>query len=752
MVESLARETLVLRLLRLPGVVHLLDERLASERPFVVMPLIEGTPFPGRRDMPVAWEEIESQALSLAESLSRVHALGIVHRDLKPSNVLVNQHGIPYLLNFGISHGEDWGCTGSNSLGTPSYLAPEQAEGRIGDARADLYAFGTMLYEALSGCLPFDAPDVGGLLSQKMSGFAVPLDERVDGVPGHVLDLVDALLERHPEDRPSSAQHVVATLSGSARDLHLPRLKAALGDVREVDDAALAEVFHGLEWGLRERSRAAEVVISRSGSRLRNVARQVGDWVRSGRAFWDGGRLRFAPDQLEALERGWDRSATVHGADLRAMLEQTAPADMREGLLPSGGLTAPKDNPLLGLAREAYSAGDYPRARQCAFAAARFSSERGDGGALVDALELGTNAVFLSQPTMAEIDEALYRFDALAHPVARELPSRKLLLAARETQASNREVALELLDELAGALPPALETHRCGLELRNKLRLTQDEGELLSVFERACASARMSGVGLARALGWMANFHVHHERYDEAYICVEQAFAAAVTPEEVRYVTLAASGHLPYAIGINDTDTWVQSTDPGVWMSTFGSAPPLNMVVNHEMARIRRGEAANLPSCVREATELASRAERHCFVLPVAGAYWRLGRMPEARVLADASIRAAESWRFEDALALAGLTRFALGGAEVSEERLEALVSTIRRTERAQLRAPGLALAAVLAPERFSTPDVREEVEAALAEVAHAGPNERLILFTRSECAQLARGERPRWFARTHGT
>ena len=744
-VESLERETLVLRLLRLPGVVHLLDECLASERPFVVMPLIEGTPFPGRRDVPVAWEQIESQALSLAESLSRVHALGIVHRDLKPSNVLVNEHGIPFLLDFGISHGADWSYIESYSLGTPSYLAPEQAEGRIGDARADLYAFGTMLYEALSGCLPFDAPDVGGLLSQKMSGFAIPLDERVDGVPGHVLDLVDALLERHPEDRPSSAQHVVATLSGSARDLHLPRLKAALGDVREVDVASLAEVFHGLEWGLRERSRAAEVVISRSGSRLRHVARQVGDWVRSGRAFWDGDRLRFAPDQLEALERGWDRSAIVHGTDLRTTLERTVPADMRERFLASGSLRAPKDNPLLRLAEEADGASDFAHARDCAFAAARFSSERGEDDALVEALTLGARAVFERQPTVAELDEALYRFDSLAHSVAAGHPARRLLLAARETLAANRETALGLLEGLAGELPPALEIHRLGFELRNRLRLVQDEREVLSVFESACSSSREAGVSLVRPLVWMAHFHAHHERYEEAFACFERALGATATEGEVRFVTLAASGVLFYAAGLSDTDKWLQTTHPDVWTHKYGSVPPLELFLSHVMARLRRGEETDLPLCLREASELASRAERRRLVLPIAGAYWRLGRLPEARVLADSSFRYAESWRFDDGVALAGLVRCALGGVEFSRDRLEAFVSTLRLSERAQLRAPGLALAATLLPERFATQEIRDEVGAALAHYASSDIHDRLLLLTPFECASCVRGETPEW-------
>ena len=772
MLASLERETLVLRLLRLPGVVHLLDERLSGSQPFVVMPFVEGRPFPGAGGGQVSWEAIEETTLALAESLSRIHALGVVHRDLKPSNVLVDENGVPQVLDFGISHGADWGYIDAHSLGTPTYLAPEQARGEVGDARSDLYALGTMIYEALAGCLPFDATDVSRLLVCKQTEAPVSLGERVEGVPEHVVALVDAMLERHPEDRPASAQHVAAELRGAARDVMLPRLLNIIGDAREVRVEDLAEAFHGIEWGLRERTRAAQVVLERVAAKPRAVAKQLAAWVRSGRLYWDDERLRFAADQLETLERGGDQGAVLEGTDLRSTLPGTQPGSppmaltglAKETLPPESpsepfceetlqrAPLLPPTSPLLEFARSAFAGGDVIRARQSAFAAARGFAEWGEDDALVDALTLGTRAVFQRQPAVAELDEALYRFDSLAHREASRHPARRLLLAARETLAANRETALELLGELEGELPPELEMHRLGFELRNRLRLMQDEREVLNAFESACSSARHTGMSQARPLVWMANLHAHHERYEAAFACFDEALDAAATREEVRLVTLAASAHLFYAVGLNNTTLWLSRTAPGVWTETFECNPPLEVLLSHAMTRLRRGEELVLPSCLKEVTEIAARAENRRFVLPLAGAFWRLGRLAEARVLADSAFKSAESWRFGDGLALAGLARSALGAREFLEEKLEQFVSTLRLSGRAQLSAPGLALGVILMPHRLNTAQIGREVDEALARIARADERERLVLFTASECRGLARGEKPHWFAFAHDT
>src|SRR6185503_19843698 len=96
----------------------------------------------------------------LAPGLDEAHAKGIVHRDLKPSNILFDGKGTPYISDFGIaklSQAQSSGMTGSAIIGTPAYMAPEQAQGTGVDGRTDFYAVGIILFEMLTGKQPYEA-------------------------------------------------------------------------------------------------------------------------------------------------------------------------------------------------------------------------------------------------------------------------------------------------------------------------------------------------------------------------------------------------------------------------------------------------------------------------------------------------------------------------------------------------------------------------------------------------------------------
>ncbi|WP_437985161.1 protein kinase domain-containing protein [Sorangium sp. So ce117] len=246
------REIAALRMLRVPGVVQLLDEGVEGDRPFVVMERVEGTPFPGgaipdaappsRR----AWADITAPALALFEVLARVHAAGIVHRDLKPDNVLVDAEGRPTVLDFGISLWSEPGArlTQANQvLGTPLYLAPEQIMGAAVDARADLYAAGVMLYQALTGHVPHAAKELKALLLARLSSPAVPIQEVAPGTPAQLAEVINRLLAQRPEDRFRSAAEALAALRGGRvsrrHGPELPRL-GDLAPLRAVVEAARA--------------------------------------------------------------------------------------------------------------------------------------------------------------------------------------------------------------------------------------------------------------------------------------------------------------------------------------------------------------------------------------------------------------------------------------------------------------------------------------------------------------------------------
>ncbi|MFN0057820.1 MAG: serine/threonine-protein kinase [Planctomycetota bacterium] len=235
----IAREIAALRRLRraqFPGVVRLLTEGKQDGFAYIVMELVDGSPFPGRAT-PTTWEEIAAPTRELCLALSRVHAAGIVHRDLKPINILVTAEAKPIILDFGLSTGSQLGERITDTgqiLGTRDYLAPEQILGEPTDARTDLYSLGVMLYEVLSGRLPHSSLD----LRERTHRPPIPLDQVAPQVPPAVLAIVDSLLSPRPQDRPASAAHVLLRLEDERAVL--PAL-----DLRRVSDSGELERIRG---------------------------------------------------------------------------------------------------------------------------------------------------------------------------------------------------------------------------------------------------------------------------------------------------------------------------------------------------------------------------------------------------------------------------------------------------------------------------------------------------------------------------
>ncbi|MDP2305169.1 MAG: protein kinase [Pseudomonadota bacterium] len=213
------REVLALRVLQAPGVVRLIDDGVSDGRPFIVMELIDGSPFPGEGQR--LWADVAPLAISLLESLARVHANGVIHRDLKPANVLVNRAGRPIILDFGLARSDtfDLAITRADTVvGTPRYQAPEQLVNGPLDARTDLYAVGLMLYEVLAGRPAHTLENVHVLFAARVLKDAPPLQWAATHVPPEVCRVVDNLLARLPEARPRSATEVVRALRGLSAD------------------------------------------------------------------------------------------------------------------------------------------------------------------------------------------------------------------------------------------------------------------------------------------------------------------------------------------------------------------------------------------------------------------------------------------------------------------------------------------------------------------------------------------------------
>jgi serine/threonine-protein kinase len=148
-----------------PNLVKARAPRREKSRVYLIMEYVEGTSLAALlgEGRPLDAAEAVDIARQTCDALAYLHGQGVVHRDVKPGNVLLTPRRQVKLLDFGISHlGTARRLTISGlsaSIGTPDYMAPEQLRGRAGDARVDLYALGTMLYEMLTGRLPYAGSD-----------------------------------------------------------------------------------------------------------------------------------------------------------------------------------------------------------------------------------------------------------------------------------------------------------------------------------------------------------------------------------------------------------------------------------------------------------------------------------------------------------------------------------------------------------------------------------------------------------------
>ncbi len=239
--ERFKREVRLAARLQHPHIVPLLAAgALADGLLYYTMPFVTGEGLPERlaRDGALPVADAVRLLRDVAAALAYAHRQGVVHRDVKPANVLLAEGGA-VVADFGIAkavraaRGSDAqdGTGRANSatitqlgtsVGTPQYMAPEQAAGDAVDHRADLYALGVVAYELLSGRPPFEGRSAQQLLAAHAVEAPEPLARRRPTVPDALAALVMHLLQKHPADRPQSADEVLHALDEIARGAGTP--------------------------------------------------------------------------------------------------------------------------------------------------------------------------------------------------------------------------------------------------------------------------------------------------------------------------------------------------------------------------------------------------------------------------------------------------------------------------------------------------------------------------------------------------
>ncbi|HZL49385.1 MAG TPA: serine/threonine-protein kinase [Terracidiphilus sp.] len=155
-------------------------------------------------------------AIGVLEALDYIHANGVVHRDLKPENIMVDEEDHIKLIDFGIaSDSAARRLTYANftaTLGTPNYISPEQVKGKRGDGRSDIYSMGVILYEMLSGRLPFSGPSPMAAMNDRLLNHPMPPSVADPSISPQLQEVLYRALERDPRNRYATAHEFVHDL------------------------------------------------------------------------------------------------------------------------------------------------------------------------------------------------------------------------------------------------------------------------------------------------------------------------------------------------------------------------------------------------------------------------------------------------------------------------------------------------------------------------------------------------------------
>jgi serine/threonine protein kinase len=201
------REVEVLRQLKHPNIVPILDFGEHEGSPFIVMPFMStGTLADKLKSGPLTPKEGARLMSEISSALAYAHEQGIVHRDIKPSNILLDDGGTALLSDFGLAHLADAqeSLTGSAVIGTPAYMSPEQCQGGPIDARSDQYSLGIVLYHLTTGYLPYEADTPMGVVLKHINE---PLPRPSDlnpNLPTPIEAVLIRALAKNPEHRYST--------------------------------------------------------------------------------------------------------------------------------------------------------------------------------------------------------------------------------------------------------------------------------------------------------------------------------------------------------------------------------------------------------------------------------------------------------------------------------------------------------------------------------------------------------------------
>jgi hypothetical protein len=241
------REAEVSGLLNHPGIVAIYDVgEVEGYGPFLAMEFVPGKPLDGimKNGPALGLKEKFRIAAELAEALDHAHSKAIVHRDVKPGNVMVGEDGRPKLMDFGIAKRDDASLTQTGTfLGTPSYASPEQIKEGVVDNRSDIFSFGVLVFELMSGQSPFPGTSINTILYRIVNEPPVEVQPPVLGVlPEGWQRVFGKVLAKQPEARHASCAAFVRDLLDAVTEINKDDRRELLGLLRMSGEVALPEI------------------------------------------------------------------------------------------------------------------------------------------------------------------------------------------------------------------------------------------------------------------------------------------------------------------------------------------------------------------------------------------------------------------------------------------------------------------------------------------------------------------------------
>ncbi len=208
-------ESQAIALLNHPNIVNVYDVSHSNNLEFIVMELLTGITLKqylkGKKRIPV--REVVDISIQVGKALGHAHSKGVIHRDIKPQNIILLEDGTAKVADFGIADLQSEVPDLENeAIGSVHYISPEQARGLPVDPRSDIYSLGIVMYEMLSGKLPFDGEDDRDIALKHLSSVPIPLQEHDSKIPEALAQIVMKAMAPQLGDRYASADELVTDL------------------------------------------------------------------------------------------------------------------------------------------------------------------------------------------------------------------------------------------------------------------------------------------------------------------------------------------------------------------------------------------------------------------------------------------------------------------------------------------------------------------------------------------------------------